>query len=667
MQPKLRFCSQKLIHPSSIARHFLGWLPMLVLATGSLFSQTTWDGSAGTDWNNAANWSAGIPDAADNVTIPNVANDPTLSTAGAVAQSVTVQSGGVLTITSAGTLTIDGATVQGILNQGTVNNSGTITIGTAVSGGVYGLNNHGIFNNNPGGQINIDRSTESGIRNVSGTFTNLAAITMGATASVGKVGIINEGSATFNNTSGQITINNATSSGISNVGNFTNQTMITIGATASVGSTGLENLGNFDNNAGGQIRIDNVTVFGLFNDAGTFTNQAAITIGATASVGNFGLRNDVTFNNTGGQINIDRAAIAGLFNLSGTFTNQATITIGAQVATTNLVTANSGTISNSTGGIFKGRGSIAAANFINAGGTLAPGYSPGKMTFNASEDFSNSILAIEVNGAGVAGTDFDQVAVTGTATLGASSLLNLVFGYAAGNGTTFDILTASTAVSGSFTFPANVSFSNTGAGNVTAVSLSYPGGNMVRVTVTTPLVLPVELVRFTAKEVDNAVLLEWTTASEQHNAGFHIERSSDGLRWTDIGFVAGKGTTTEAQNYSFLDEKPLTGRDYYQLRQINFDGKEEMSKVVIIELKNAGTVRVFPNPVSNGELTVFLSENTEEEIAVQLFSPMGQVVRSMIISSGTNLLYIKDLPTGVYTLQMVRGHERAVEKIVVQH
>ncbi len=183
-------------------------------------------------------------------------------------------------------------------------------------------------------------------------------------------------------------------------------------------------------------------------------------------------------------------------------------------------------------------------------------------------------------------------------------------------------------------------------------------------------VLPVTLLRFSGKQQGNGVLLEWQTASEQNNAGFHVERSNDGLRWTDIGFVSGKGTHTEAQDYSFLDEKPLFpshGRTqeglYYRLRQMDLNGREEISKVVSIYLPKLGTVRVFPNPVSNGELTVFLPENTEEEIAVQLFSPMGQLLHSMTLKKGNNSLNVSKLPTGIYTLQV--GY--SFEKIVVQN
>jgi hypothetical protein len=142
----------------------------------------------------------------------------------------------------------------------------------------------------------------------------------------------------------------------------------------------------------------------------------------------------------------------------------------------------------------KGSGSIPAINFGNGGGKLSPGTSIGKMTFNNSEDFSSSILEIDVNGGGgLPGTDFDEIKVMGFASLGAGTTLNLVFNYAVVNGSTFDILTATT-ISGTIPL-ANISFTNTSLGNVTAVSVSYPATGIVRVTVTSPLVnYPYQLV-----------------------------------------------------------------------------------------------------------------------------------------------------------------------------
>ena len=178
--------------------------------------------------------------------------------------------------------------------------------------------------------------------------------------------------------------------------------------------------------------------------------------------------------------------------------------------------------------------------------------------------------------------------------------------------------------------------------------------------------LPVTLLGFSGRQEADGVLLEWQTAVELNNTGFHIERSYDGSRWTDIGFVAGKGAGTERQDYSFLDEKPLSGSNYYRLRQIDLDGKAVVSKVVIIEQQHAGQLRVFPNPVSKGELHLLLPENTEAEVVVQLFSLAGQLLRTTSLSPGANLLDVNSLEQGVYYLKVVNKPEWEVMKVVVE-
>ncbi len=655
MQPSLSFLRGTTVAPSFLAGRFL-LLSMLLLTTSSLFSQTTWTGTVSTDWNTAGNWSAGLPDADDHVSIPLRTNNPVISMAGAIARSMTISTGGILTIQLAGTLAVDNG-AQGISNSGTVQNSGTITTGAASGTSAYGIRNDAVFNNNPGGQINIDRATSYGIYNNAGTFTNQGTITIGATAGTGNYGI--QSVATFNNnTGGQINIDRWGNSGIyiSN-GTFNNQATINIGGLTTGGSYGLQNAATFNNNTGGQINIDRTTLRGIYNTLGTFTTQASINIGATATVGAYGIENTQgTFNNnSGGDIHLDRSFMAGIYhNTTSTFANQGTITIGGVVAITTLMSASTGTFSNGAGGVLAGTGSLPAGNFTNAGGTLAPGYSPGKMTFNASEDFSSSTLSIEVAGTGVAGTNFDQVAVNGTATLGGTLALSIT--YTPANGDQMTIVSATT-LSGTFGsvtgLPANWFVNYTS----TAVILSFGAP------------LPVELTTFSARLLGQTVQLDWRTASEHNNRGFRVERSMDGLRWTDLGFVAGQGTTTEAQQYSFLDAKPLPRLNYYRLRQTDFDGKAAFSKMVSIDLPSRAigiaNLRVFPNPV-HSELTVLLPDNTEEATTAQLFGPAGQLLRVMRLQKGANLLDVSGMPAGVYTLQVSDGQGRSFEKIVVQ-
>jgi hypothetical protein len=217
----------------------------LLMCAALLQAQTTWMGTVSTDWSVPGNWSAGVPTASTDAVIPDVTNDPVITGGtAALAKSVHVQTSAALTINAMGSLTINGSATFGIFtagfyNEGTVSNSGNLTIGSTAAVGTRGIVNDATFNNNNGGEISIDRSTAAGLHNVYGTFTNAAKITIGAVAPVGSRGIINQN--IFNNNSGgEISIDRSSINGLDNVGTFTNAAKITIGAVGAVGTEGIK-------------------------------------------------------------------------------------------------------------------------------------------------------------------------------------------------------------------------------------------------------------------------------------------------------------------------------------------------------------------------------------------------------------------------------------------
>ena len=285
-----------------------------------------------------------------------------------------------------GEITIDNTDVYGILSTkdnpssptATFTNAGKITIGAIALRSIGLTNSDGsTFNNNTGGEIKIDRSISNGLwNNLGGTFNNAAKITIGSTASVGTNGLKNE--ATFNNnTGGEIKIDNSTNRGLWNqAGTFTNAAKITIGATASAGSIGLYNYAVFTNNTGGEIRVDNATGTGVENEGGTFNNTAKIIIGFTSSTGQYGIHNrdNGTFNNnSGSEITIDKSTFAGLLNIrTSTFVNAAKINIGAtaSVGAYGLANAFTGSFTNNPGGIITLDNSSTSGITASAGSTL---------------------------------------------------------------------------------------------------------------------------------------------------------------------------------------------------------------------------------------------------------------------------------------------------------
>jgi len=292
----------------------------------------TWTGCVSTDWATPGNWADGsVPTAADNATIPNVANDPVImgSTA-ALARSVLVQAGAVLTINTMGSLTINNSAVHGLDNYGTVDNSGSIIVGNTTAITAIGIvhRNGGAFNNKPGGVIQIDRTLGAQAFNSTGSVNNEGVIEIGSNAAISNQGIRVDGGTFNNNPGGDITINRTSSIGFRNAATFTNSAILTIGNIAFTGQDDIYNTGSFTNAATGVISVDRAWGNGIWNVSGSFQNSGEITIGSIANTG-VGILNTASFSNNG-SIQLDRVT-RGLTNTS-TFNNAGQIRMGNNVA-----------------------------------------------------------------------------------------------------------------------------------------------------------------------------------------------------------------------------------------------------------------------------------------------------------------------------------------------
>lgn len=164
---------------------------------------------------------------------------------------------------------------------------------------------------------------------------------------------------------------------------------------------------------------------------------------------------------------------------------------------------------------------------------------------------------------------------------------------------------------------------------------------------------PVDWLTFTATPTGGAVELFWDVAAETENDYFRVERSADGSSWTDIGEVAGNGTTQTYAAFEFTDDDPLGGKNYYRLIQVDFDGTEHLSTVVEATLLEEDTSEftTYPNPFSN-QFTVAADRVPEGE--PRLFDLQGRDMSSDITvdRTGAGATIATDrLPAGMYLLR----------------
>ncbi len=215
-------------------------------------------------------------------------------------------------------------------------------------------------------------------------------------------------------------------------------------------------------------------------------------------------------------------------------------------------------------------------------------------------------------------------------------------------------------VASNFNAYADVAIRKNIDGTVTFFHFAF-GSGIASYTTSIPLpVLPVTLISFSGSLVNGQSTLAWSTASESNNKGFDILRSTDGQNFSSIGFVNSKGqngNAATALDYSFVDRTAAAGVNYYQLNQIDNDGKSELSKeVVSVNVTLSGdAITVYPNPVTS-YVNVSTGGLDHKGFKYEIFDGNGKKVVSQKAKSGEQQISVANLAPSVYFLKVSKDN-----------
>lgn len=166
--------------------------------------------------------------------------------------------------------------------------------------------------------------------------------------------------------------------------------------------------------------------------------------------------------------------------------------------------------------------------------------------------------------------------------------------------------------------------------------------------------LPVKLTSFTGRlENDNQVTLDWASSMEFENSRYEVERSVDGKYFEKVGTLNGSGSTNNFNRYTFNDRIPGSGAYFYRLKQIDYDGVFEYSKVVYVNSKKgAGVItKIFPNPFKGEVQLIGATSSDLTPNNVQVFNIAGQRVTYRFMGANS-ILIDPSAPDGIYMLRV---------------
>ncbi len=184
--------------------------------------------------------------------------------------------------------------------------------------------------------------------------------------------------------------------------------------------------------------------------------------------------------------------------------------------------------------------------------------------------------------------------------------------------------------------------------------------------------LPVELANFNVEKRNDIANISWETASETNNSHFLIQRKT-GDAWQKVGRVEGHGTSTESHQYTYTDEKPQQGANYYRLKQVDFDGSYEYSKIKSVKFREGSstsgtTVQVLENPVQEN-VRLNIQSLARQNMTYHMLNGQGRLVRKgqWELNEGQNgvRLNAQDLQAGTYFLK-VKTNETVITKKLIK-
>lgn len=180
------------------------------------------------------------------------------------------------------------------------------------------------------------------------------------------------------------------------------------------------------------------------------------------------------------------------------------------------------------------------------------------------------------------------------------------------------------------------------------------------------LLLPFQLLDFSARQNKKAIDLNWKTTSEENIIAYNLERSINGTTWEKAGTISANHSNLPIKQYQFMDLQPFNGKNYYRLASVETTGRIQYSPVISIIFSAqdiSGGVSVFPNPFKDH---IMISADKNEKIRqVEIFASDGSLVKKITASESTIRVNCSELIKGIFLLQVTTSNgQQTLHKMI---
>ncbi len=167
-------------------------------------------------------------------------------------------------------------------------------------------------------------------------------------------------------------------------------------------------------------------------------------------------------------------------------------------------------------------------------------------------------------------------------------------------------------------------------------------------------VLPLQIVSFTAVLNYNETNVKWVVANEVNTSAFEVQRATDAIHFTSLTTVKAKGNTAFSNSYFFTDVSPVSGINYYRLKEVDVNGVVTYSKIVSVTKSGNTVVMLYPNPAVD-KVSLRIISSTLHTATFGIFDYAGRTLmqKEAQVGIGTTSISftISSLSKGVYFIK----------------